>query len=66
LCLSSFSLSVFIRCKLVLNITSEVELYLLLISVFGLGENEEKSNTIQPPLSCVFLTFTSLSLIIKK
>jgi hypothetical protein len=38
------------------NITSEVELYLLLISVFSLGENEEKTNTIQPP-SCVFLTF---------
>jgi len=50
LCLSSFSLSLFYPLQLVLNITSEVELYLLLISVFSLGENEEKENTIQPPL----------------
>jgi hypothetical protein len=52
LCLSSFSLSVFNHCKLVLNITLEAELYLLLISVFSLGENEEKANTIQPPFLC--------------
>jgi hypothetical protein len=57
LCLSSFSLSVVIRCILVLNFTSESVLTLLLISVFSLGENEEKANTIQPP----FLVFFSPS-----
>jgi len=50
----SLSLSVFIRCNLVLNITSEEELYLLLISVFSLGEIEEKANTIQSPLLVFF------------
>jgi hypothetical protein len=52
LCVFFLSLSVFIRCKLVLNFTSEAELYLLLICVFSLGENEEKANTIQPPFLC--------------
>jgi hypothetical protein len=50
--LSSLSLSVFIRCILVLNITSEAILTLLLTSVFSLGENEEKANTIQPRFLC--------------
>ncbi|AES98890.1 hypothetical protein MTR_5g074170 [Medicago truncatula] len=39
-------------CSFILNITSKLELYLLLISVFSLGENEEKTNTIQPPFLC--------------
>jgi len=46
-----------------MNITSEVEPYLLLISVFSIGENAEKANTIQPPPSCVFFSskFSELS-----
>jgi len=51
LCLSSFSLSlslslslsVFIRCKLVLNITSEVVVKLIMISVFQLRRKQRKT-----------------------
>jgi len=43
LCLSSFSLAVFIRCNLVLNITSKAGLELLLTSVFQLKRKRRKS-----------------------
>jgi hypothetical protein len=58
LCLSSLSL--FYLLHLVMNITSEVEFYLPLISSFSLGENEEKANTIQPSLLVFFFTFELL------
>jgi len=51
---------IFIRCIYILNITSEVELYLLLNSEFSLEENEEKVNTIQPP---PFLCFSHIQLV---